>query len=275
MKSSFSLPWFLWLLFVWQGCTSIVKSNVTITLDDGQRITLCFEYLYGQDATKPFRELLEKLEAGEDVDINKSLEELFTYTPLMQAITHALGRGNYDPHFYAARYLLEHDADPNVLTYPPDDRGFQTTAAHNLCRSLRGKREVGIRGLALFLSYGARLGIKDTNGRKAINYLEKCEPWISEELRKKYEEEPDSSQEGQAKPLHDENKPPAPPAYKSAISQERQKELKKAYFTEVAEALRKLPQYRESVDKEFLNYIQKAGVDDNKLLGDLRAKIVF
>ena len=119
MRRSFSLLWFVWLLFVWQGCTPLVRNNVTITLKNGQHVPLCLEYLYGQDTTQPFREFLEKLEAGEEVDVNKSLEESFTYTPLMYAITHALDTYDNDPYFYAARYLLEHDADPNLLSSPP------------------------------------------------------------------------------------------------------------------------------------------------------------
>ena len=117
---------------------------------------------------------------------------------------------------------------------------------HDLCRSLKHQRDVGIRGLALFLSYGAQLGIENTDGKTAINYLERYKPWISRKLREKHEE----------------------------ISQERQKKLKQAYFTEVAEVLRELPQYRDSVDEAFLNYIKEAGVEDT-LVSALRAKTVF
>ena len=276
MKRPLYMIWLVGLISVGQGCTSVVRHNVTITLKNGQRVTLYFEHLdVHYDHTKPFRELLEKLEAGEEVDVNKPLEEEHPSTPLMYAITYALGRKDYDPdpHFYAAQYLLEHGADPNLLS-SPHYNGFQETATHDLCDSLGRKRAFDIRGLALFLSYGARMGIKDTGGRTAINYLEKYEPWISEELREKYEEKPDPSQERKSKPLHKEEKPPAPPAWKSAISQERQKELKKAYFTDIAEALRKLPQYRDAVDKAFLNYIKEAGVDD-ELVSALSAKTVL
>lgn len=166
LKHYFSVLWFMWALWLMQGCsfkkgpdftTQILKSEVTITLADKEPVTLFFETIAfrGRDI-KPFRELLEKLARGEKVDINKPLIDVpnidnIGSTPLEIAIDYGLGKcytrgAIVDENFNAARYLLEQGANPN-------------TAIHTLCSQPWSHGALGQRGLALLLSYGAQLDI--------------------------------------------------------------------------------------------------------------------
>ena len=263
-KKSFSVLWFLWLLLLVQGCAVKykVRNTATITLE-GEPITLQFSY-HTEFGSKmnPLRDILETLEEGKYAAINKPRNVLgLALIPLEMAVKYALddywynGEGNQDTHFYAAQYLLAHGADPDVK-HPPEGKYSvhrQYTATHTLCFSLRRKREVDIRGLSLFLSYGARLAIKDEDGKTPIDILESTKPWIPAELREQLDWETAPSKK-ERKRLKGE-----------------QKRLKKEYFTEVAEALCGLKQYRKPVDPKFLKYIKKAGVD-SKLVNELSAR---
>lgn len=254
--------WPLWLLFVVQGCTRRVREKVTINLE-GQRVTLQFSYLeahrrHGRIGTpSPLKEVFNILETkkqidpktGKKIDLNEP--QASRMLPLEMAIRYALGRfynneGNEDTNFYAARYLLAHGADP-------DDLRIGFSAMHALCASLGFEREIDIRGLSLFLSYGARLDIKDEDGETPIDILERYKPWISEELREQLDWGTATSKR-EKKRLKGE-----------------QKRLKKEYFTEVAEKLFDLKQHRRPVDPKFLKYIKKAGVD-SKLVNKLSAR---
>ena len=263
----------LWLSLAVQGCGSccflcspVIKSSVTITLDD-QPITLQFANLGVHEDAKPFRELLEKLEAGKPVDVNKPDE--LGETPIEMAVEYALGnrysyQGCRDENFYAVRYLLVHGADINLKH---SFKNSESTALHRLCASLRGKGEVGIRGLALFLSHGAKPDIENTNHKTPLDYLEEDEPWVSEELRERYEEQ-DKGDQPKSKPLHDEDRPP--PAWKAHISLAERGRLKQVYLTRVAQGLLKTKQHK-PLNTAFADYVAQAGVEMS-LVQQLRSR---
>lgn len=296
-KNCFSVLGCLWVLLLMQGCffknrpdfiTPILKSEVTITLKSTAKkrpVTLYFEVLdLNGDEARYFREFLEKLEKGDREaikNINKPLPLPFRVynrpdavdkTPLVQAIDYALGKryrpkSGGDVDFNAARYLLEKGADPN-------------TGIHELCSSLWLSGEVGKCGLVLLLSYGAQLDIEDSNlpfmnrrrhltpGYTPLNYLEDGTPWISQRLRAQYAEKEEEPAPGsEKKPMSPEEIAAAAwryNAWKREIKPEEQKELKKQYFTDVANQLDATPQHKGTrLNKAFVDYIEKAGVEDN------------
>ena len=273
IKKPITVLCLLWLSLAVQGCESccflcspVTKSSVTITIE-GQPTTLHFANLGIHENAKHLREVLEKLERGEPVDVNQPNE--CGEIPLAMAVHYALSdrycfshQDARDENFYAARYLLMHGADVNAKAHP---FGHESTAAHELCATLRGKEEVGIRGLVLLLSYGAKLDIQDKHHKSdvkpktPIDYLEKAEPWIPEALREQYEKK-DKSEESKSKPLHPEEKSTQPPAWKAHVTLSEQRSLKQQYWTQVVQALLQAQQHK-PLHAAFVDYVAQAGVE--------------
>ena len=277
----------LWILLLTQGfggCffrTPIIKSKVTITLENGHSKTLYFEVLdLNGDEAKPFREFLEKLQRGDReaiANINKPLNPVFYvsspdrggYTPLEIAIEYGLGKLYHggDKDFHAARFLLEKGADPN-------------TAIHTLCSQLSSHEEDGQRALVLLLSYGASLD--DPQGETMCTaYLEDREPWIPQWLRwKHYDEKERSLPRPREKPTDPDGIAAEEAAealrcaaWRTAIPSDEQKARKTKYFTYIAQELLKPENNRgKPLDASFVSYLEEKTQVNSKLVNQLNSR---
>ena len=237
------------------GGRQIAYKYVTITLD-GKKTTLCFKIYQQRDRSKHLREILAQLEAGKPVAIDQ-LDRSGT-SPMQEALYFDLERGK---NFDVTRYLLMHGADVNVKNHPSACE--TTTAAHHLCYELGYKGEMGIRGLVLLLSYGAKLDSKlymHYSDRTPIDVLEGSKPWIPEALRKQYEETSEPLQAGQQQPLPATNR----------VSSEEQRRHKQAYFTKIVQALLNTEQHK-PLNAVFVDYVAQAGIEA-RLVQQLRSR---
>lgn len=292
-KPRFILLWPWWVMLVLQGCyddttpsVPVYKKHVTITLK-GQPIIISFE-TRGEDYNKPFREVLEKLEKGERVDLSKPLDSSRVYYSANTPLEEAILRANSFPYvstdrqasgFAIAHYLLEHGADPN-------------TAIHRLCENLKYLKE-DISALVLLLSYGAQLdlpneegkiGIDLLKGKTGIDLLNRFKPWSS---NRRFGKDSDtssvSSDELAAEAAAKAAEASLRPAWKEKITKEKLKstlaymikneKLKTEYFTNIVQQLLTINWSKnQRLHPSFVKYLEEETHVAKDLVEQLRKK---
>ena len=147
------------------------------------------------------------------------------------------------------QYLLRHKADVNAKGRNDN------TPTHYLCYcALTALPEVVLQGFVLLLSHGAKLDIVNQFDETAIDNLEEDEPWVTLEMRSRYQGEHKTTT----------------PAWKAHISLAERGRLKQGYLTKVAQGLLKTKQHK-PLNTAFVDYVAQAGVEMS-LVQQLRSR---